>query len=275
MAASTRNSVAAMSDRVVIVFARAPEEERRHKTLRARAAGRRLETLHRLLVDRALKAAAAVDAADVRLVTTGDLDRARAFALRRVPVERLAVSAQAAGRFGERLQAAVAGAFADGYRQVLLIGGDTPELTGVALADAFARLDAASGPAAVLGPAPDGGYYLLGLTAPVPAAFAADVPLCTDRAAAATRARLRAAGLRVTELPPLADVDTAADALALSGRLRGAAAVEDLLLRLALLDVLSSDARPLVIAATAPPHRSSRVTGARAPPYPSVLTRVQ
>lgn len=259
-----------MADRLIVVFARAPEEERRHKPLRARAGGRQIELLHRLLVDRALKAAAAVDA-DVRLVTTGDLERARTFALRRVAPERLQLAAQSAGGLRERLQAAMGAAFADGYRQVVLIGGDTPELSGAAVADAFARL-APDGSNAVLGPAPDGGYYLLGLTAPIASAF--DVPLSTERAAAATEAALAAAGLTVTRLPPLGDVDTAADALALSRRLRRAAGAEDLLLRLALLDVLSGDVRPLSPDATPHALRATSVTGARAPPYLR-LTRVQ
>ena len=58
----------------------------------------------------------------------------------------------------------------------------------------------------MLGAAEDGGYWLLGLTAPHEAPFQ-DIAWSTDGVAAATRARLDAAGLRTAALATWYDVD--------------------------------------------------------------------
>ena len=67
----------------------------------------------------------------------------------------------------------------------------------------------------VLGPAEDGGYYLIGLARPAPALFQ-DIAWSTGAVLEATRARARALGLREHLLPTWYDVDTPADL----GRLR-------------------------------------------------------
>ncbi len=94
---------------------------------------------------------------------------------------------------------------------------DTPQVTPQLLAPAldFGRLATTATPGS--GPAEDGGFWALGLAAPDPRLLRG-VPMSTHRTGAAQRARLTAAGLRVRELPPLRDVDTAADAEAGRGR---------------------------------------------------------
>jgi glycosyltransferase A (GT-A) superfamily protein (DUF2064 family) len=62
----------------------------------------------------------------------------------------------------------------------------------------------------VLGPAPDGGYYLLGLRQPQPELFQ-NKAWSTDSVLADTLADAHRLGLRVALLPELRDVDTAAD----------------------------------------------------------------
>ncbi|MET8557327.1 DUF2064 domain-containing protein [Streptomyces sp. NPDC004959] len=114
---------------------------------------------------------------------------------------------QCAGGLDERLAAA----FAACAGPALLIGMDTPQVTP-------ALLDVRLAPGeAVLGPAPDGGFWALGLASPAPAALLHGVPMSTATTGAVLRARLLAAGLRVRDLPPLRDVDTAADAHAVAG----------------------------------------------------------
>ena len=105
---------------------------------------------------------------------------------------------------GERLAAAMATALAAGRPPVLALGTDTPHLPLAALEEAEGAL--AAGADVVLGPAADGGYYLLGLTAIVPALFA-DIPWGTRAVLHATLARAAAAGLRVHLLSPTFDVD--------------------------------------------------------------------
>jgi rSAM/selenodomain-associated transferase 1 len=118
----------------------------------------------------------------------------------------LVTRVQANGDLGARMATAIA----DGLRasaRVVLIGSDCPELTPAYLAQAFAALDRRD---VVLGPTHDGGYILVGMTHPHPALFA-DMTWSTPGVLAATRERLRRAGLGWHELPPRADIDLPRD----------------------------------------------------------------
>jgi glycosyltransferase A (GT-A) superfamily protein (DUF2064 family) len=108
---------------------------------------------------------------------------------------------QCGGGLDERLAAAFAGC--DG--PALLIGMDTPQVTPALLTVDFADCDA------YFGPAEDGGFWALGLADPDPALLRG-VPMSTPTTGSVQRARLTAAGLRVHDLPPLRDIDTAHDA---------------------------------------------------------------
>ncbi|MGW3103937.1 TIGR04282 family arsenosugar biosynthesis glycosyltransferase [Streptomyces sp. NPDC001100] len=108
---------------------------------------------------------------------------------------------QCGGGLDERLAAAFAGCSGP----ALLIGMDTPQVTPALLTVDFADCDA------YFGPAEDGGFWALGLADPDPALLRG-VPMSTPTTGAVQRARLTTAGLRVHDLPPLRDVDTAHDA---------------------------------------------------------------
>jgi uncharacterized protein len=95
----------------------------------------------------------------------------------------------------------------------IVVGMDTPQLTPRLLDTALGLLD--DGADAVLGPALDGGYWLLGLSDPHPGAVIG-VPMSSSRTGAAQRDRLDALGLRTAVLPTLRDVDTADDAHAVA-----------------------------------------------------------
>ncbi len=90
------------------------------------------------------------------------------------------------------------------YRPVLLMGSDCPMLETRHLCQALAVLE--GGRDAVLIPAEDGGYVLLGLRRPAPRLFS-DMPWGEAGVLALTRRRLRQSGLTWGELPPLFDVD--------------------------------------------------------------------
>ncbi len=146
------------------------------------------------------------------------------------------VREQRGADLGERLTAAFAALLVAPGDRAVAIGADCPELTAVTLRSAFALLD---GHEVVLGPARDGGYYLIGLGRPVPALFR-DVPWGTAGVFAATLARARDEGLRVGELPPLDDLDTPADLVGFVARRCGgdggaAPATADALRRMGLL----------------------------------------
>ncbi|MFJ5262336.1 DUF2064 domain-containing protein [Streptomyces sp. NPDC088387] len=116
---------------------------------------------------------------------------------------------QCPGGLDERLAAAFAGCAGP----ALLIGMDTPQVTPELLTLDFTARDA--GYDACFGPAEDGGFWALGLARPDPELLRG-VPMSTPHTGAVQRERLVRAGLRVRDLPPLRDVDTAADAEAVA-----------------------------------------------------------
>ena len=86
-------------------------------------------------------------------------------------------------------------------------GTDCPSLTAKGLETASLRLRLSD---AVLGPAADGGYYLIGLTRYHPNAFR-KIPWSSTQTLAATLAALHLLKWNVAELPVLHDIDTQAD----------------------------------------------------------------
>ena len=107
--------------------------------------------------------------------------------------------------FGRVLLHATRALLARGYGAVCLVGADSPTLPTRELVRA-ARLLLEGAADAVFGPAEDGGYWLIGLTAPHHLPFAR-IAWSSETVAAATRARLAEAGLRTTELATWFDVD--------------------------------------------------------------------
>ena len=107
--------------------------------------------------------------------------------------------------FGRCLLHAMRELFDRGYGAVCVLNSDSPTLPTVYLQQA-ASLLLAPGKRAVLGPAEDGGYYLLGLRSPEAALFS-DITWSTGSVAAETRQRAEAAGLPMELLPSWYDVD--------------------------------------------------------------------
>lgn len=107
--------------------------------------------------------------------------------------------------FGRVLLHTTRALFARGHAAVCVLGADSPTLPTAELVRAATILLARHTPA-VLGPADDGGYWLLGLTEPRPEPFAG-ITWSSNAAAAETRARCAAAGLPVAELATWHDVD--------------------------------------------------------------------
>ena len=110
---------------------------------------------------------------------------------------------------GERLKQAIECAFLDGARRVVVIGADCVELDADDLQSAFhALLDSD----VVLGPARDGGYYLIGLNSNSPELFCG-IEWGTGQVLTQTLDRARSAELRVSQLPIRSDVDCPEDLL--------------------------------------------------------------
>lgn len=108
---------------------------------------------------------------------------------------------------GERMAAAFAVTFAEGAGRVAVIGTDCPGLTAEILMQAINGLAAHD---VMIGPAADGGYYLLALRRPCPELFQ-NIAWSSASVLADTLALAAGLGLLVGLLPTLHDVDTADD----------------------------------------------------------------
>jgi len=113
--------------------------------------------------------------------------------------------AQRGGDLGERLTNCFADLFEFGFDSVIVIGADSPTLPEEILIEALNSLVSEND--VVLGPAEDEGYYLVGMRK-FHAEIFSDIPWGTDRALAATEARVSEAGLELKLLPVWYDVDT-------------------------------------------------------------------
>ena len=120
---------------------------------------------------------------------------------------RLNVALQGGGVLGTRMQRQFAAAFRQGYQQVVLIGSDLPELTCSDLTAAFAALKQVP---LVLGPAHDGGYWLVGLSQPAPGLFAG-IDWGSDRVLAQTLSSARDLQLPHALIRQQSDLDRPAD----------------------------------------------------------------
>lgn len=144
---------------------------------------------------------------DTVVALVGSLADAERGAEVRAALARCRVVPQRGATFAARLVAAHADAGGNG--PVVQVGMDTPQLDGALLDEAGRALGNCD---AVLGPARDGGWWALGVHDPRHARVLAGVPMSTPDTGMLTLRALHAAGLRVTLLPELSDVDTMAEA---------------------------------------------------------------
>jgi len=114
---------------------------------------------------------------------------------------------QVGNNLGERLMHAVSAAFAEGGKRVVVIGTDCPEISPSLLATAFRALLPQT---IVLGPATDGGYYLIGTGVNRPELFQG-IDWSTEKVLRQTLEIARHSRCVVHQLIPLTDVDTPED----------------------------------------------------------------
>jgi uncharacterized protein len=174
----------------------------------------------------ALAARMFADAAECALSVTRHVLVAYAPADGRAALEALLPTAaraawleQRGADLGARLARAAREAFARGFGPLAFVGADSPTLPPEYVARALDALSAGEADVA-LGPAEDGGYYLVGLRSHAPRLFAG-VEWSTPRAYEQTARNAAFLSLRLLELPPWYDVDTPADLARLRAELSG------------------------------------------------------
>ena len=114
---------------------------------------------------------------------------------------------QGPGDLGHRIVAAFAEAFGKGAERTVIIGTDCPEITPKLIRESFDRLAACD---VVLGPASDGGYYLVGLRRPAAELFTG-IPWGSERVLEETLQRAGELSMKVSSLETLSDVDRPED----------------------------------------------------------------
>ena len=193
----------------LLVVAKAPEPGRA-KTRLAATVGDRVaaEIAAAALLD-TLDAVAAAPVVARVVALTGNLDAAAGAADIRRRLESFTVIGQRGDDFADRLANAHADA-AEGH-PVLQIGMDTPQVTDELLASCASRLLQAQ---AVLGPACDGGWWVLGLHTPAAAECLRSVPMFQPDTGELTLKALRDNGIDVTPVELLTDFDVIDDVAA-------------------------------------------------------------
>jgi rSAM/selenodomain-associated transferase 1 len=186
-------------------MARAPSDTVGKSRLTRDLGGDHLELRRALLLD-TLDVARGVAAADLFIA----FEPAESIGEMRALVgDRGRLFPQQGDSLGDRMRNAFDGLFAAGYSTVVMIGSDLPSLPTSHVAHAFQYLR--DGPdALVIGPASDGGYYLIGMRRLWPALFTS-VPWSTADVLTTTTSIAETCGLPVSLVSPWYDVDTVDD----------------------------------------------------------------
>ncbi len=250
------------SDSAIVLFTLTPEAEGVRKPLGLHGP-ERAAALFATLVDHVATVCARLTGADLVVASESPLDLAAGTQTIR----------QRGSDFGESLRLAVEDAFALGYRRVVVIGNDAPEISEAYLQSALDALTRGECEA-VVGPATDGGYNLLGLTGPCDEVFDA-MPWSSADVLRLTVERLRARGFGVTLLAALADIDSARELARFLDRVERRGRRAPLSLARLVSRIRRLTTREVAVEADCP-HRelisSAGVHGLRAPPVASITT---
>lgn len=199
------------SERRLVVFTRYPRAGRTKTRLIPELGAEGAARLHREMTGHTLSTAerfAGPACVPVEVRFAGGTRRL----MRRWLGRRQMYRAQGRGDLGARMKRTFREAFREDAQRVVIVGTDCPGLTPAHLAEAFDALEEHD---LVIGPATDGGYYLIGLRATAPAdaleALMADMPWGTGEILERTLKHAADHGLRVAQLEALADVDRPED----------------------------------------------------------------
>jgi uncharacterized protein len=189
---------------VLIVFVKAPRPGAVKTRLAADLGPGPAAEVYRVIAEEEIRRTAPAAREYERLFFFAPAD-ARADVARWLPAESLLP--QEGHDLGARMAHAFDAAFARGAGRAAIVGTDVPHVSRALVKEALLALDDHD---VVVGPARDGGYYLLALDRRRPALFEG-IPWSTPDVLAATAERARALGLRLGMLEPLSDIDTLED----------------------------------------------------------------
>ncbi len=193
--------------RAVLIFAKTPKPGKVKTRLLGAVSAEVAATLHEACIADTLRFARAVRGCDVLLFAGGGAGYFRGVVKERGVRAGVQIFPQRGAELGSRLENAFRKSFGMGYREVVVIGTDTPWMGAGRVRRAFAAL---RGSDVVIGPAEDGGYYLLGMGKMLPGIFR-NIPWSTGRVLELTLGVAKRLKLRVKLLRKDFDLDRPED----------------------------------------------------------------
>ena len=181
-----------------------PEPGRVKTRLAGNIGSEKAALICRKITERVMKQTITVAGDYDRFVFYDPPDRVRDF-LSWLPHEKFI--AQTGSDVGERMDNAIRYLLENGAEKAVITGADIPDLTSKIIIQAFEMLDHSD---AVIGPAHDGGYYLIGMKSPMPELFR-NIPWSTRDVFSETVRTLERSGKSYDVLPVLSDLDTIED----------------------------------------------------------------
>ena len=192
------------ANQALVVFARAPVEGQVKTRLAAELGAAAALAIYRELVERTIGAARGSSSWSLTVAHTPHDASA---VMRDWLGSDIALWPQPDLDLGGRMEAAIAMLRSGGAQRVVVIGTDCPDMTTSVIQDAFDRLSRHD---VVVGPAHDGGYYLIGMSGMHPSLFQ-NIPWSSARTLEVTLERARSNGLSVALLEAHGDIDTGDD----------------------------------------------------------------
>lgn len=189
-----------MNDRALIVFARSPVAGQVKSRLTPLLSSQEAADLYRAFLMDSLAQYASLEV-DVRLYMADEGDPG-------VHLYGAQLKKQYGHGLGERMEHAFGETAAEGYEQMVIIGTDHPTLPTEFIMEAYEALSDV--PAVCIGPALDGGYYLLGMS-PLICGLFDGIVYGEPNVFSLTLARAHESGVSVTQLPVWYDIDTPED----------------------------------------------------------------
>lgn len=187
-------------DRALIIFQKKPELGKVKTRLAKNIGNQKAKEIYEYLLDHTHKEAQKVNA-DIFVFFDGGTDEKYRM------LSRYYLAHQSDGDLGQKMEAAFSEVLNYGYKEVLIIGSDCHELTFNLVEDAFKAL---SDNDLIIGPAVDGGYYLLGMKKLHYLLFR-NKPWSTSSLYELTSQEANSLGLKTFILPTLRDVDEVTD----------------------------------------------------------------
>lgn len=189
-----------MNQNAVIVFQKNPELGKVKTRLAAALGDQQALDIYKYLIDSTYSQLSGISDADIFVYFSECSSKSSL----KIPHQ---TAVQSGVDLGERMKSAFEEVFALGYKRVILIGTDCPDIETNIMNQALEELLSKD---AVFGPALDGGYYLIGLKEVYREIFE-NIPWSTDKVLQMTEIQLQKRNLTYSLLKPLRDIDTPED----------------------------------------------------------------